>query len=186
MNLPRCLEEWLHCYTAGNPLYLRNSITCKEEVYKICHLKTLPCLMHLVPMICFPLLCCLQSSWCRAVELAIEDERLVVFQSSLCFFTPNWSCQCRCFLFPLLLEVWSPFSKDFLNSKEDFFCFWSQKTWSVFALLFGLKTPQATPVPSKECWKPLTPRQPMSHLKSSWWRLKKFILSWSFLSVAWE
>lgn len=122
--------------------------------------------MHLVPVICFPLLCCLQSSWCRAVELAIEDERLVVFQSPLCLFAPNWSCQCRCFLFPLSLEVWSPFSKDFLNSKEDFFCSWSQKTWRIFALLFGLKTPQATPVPSKGCWEPLTPRQLMSHLKS--------------------
>lgn len=144
MKLLICLEEWLCCYTAGNPLDLRNGITCKEEVYKICHLKTLPCLMYLVPMICFPLLCCLQSSWCRAVELAIEDERLVVFQSPLCLFAPNWSCQCRCFLFPLSLEVWSPFSKDFLNSKEDFSCSQSQKTWRVFALLFGLKTPQAT------------------------------------------
>lgn len=39
-------------------------------------------------------------------------------------------------------------------------------TWKVFALLFGLKTLQAMLMPSKDCWKPLTLRQPMSHLKS--------------------
>lgn len=99
MKLPSCLEECLCCYTAGNPLDLRNGITFKEEIYKICHLKTLPCLMHLLPVIFFPLLYCLQSSWCRAVELAIEDERLVVYQSLLCLFAPNWSCQCDAFYF---------------------------------------------------------------------------------------